>query len=819
MNFKRILSVSLCSAMVLSMVGCANPKDILTSIISGNSNNNGSNVNIVEEAQKVNKSAVFKEAASFIPEGFDYIDGLKYVNGKYYAGSLIYQYPEGEYEGPDGETIIYDDEKIPVDDADVSEIGETKEEPVDDIDEEVIADEGIYDSEEYEDVDYDVTVSLKIVSFTNESDASYVELTLPSNEYFRGGDGWGVDNEGNIIVVSSIYDNETGDETYFLRKYSPAGEELKAVEIETDIQYYYVGSISIDPEGNIYVASDTSIYVYDKDLNKNEAASFESATDSYIGQVFISGEGELCYAEETWKESGYEYHFYKVGKNGNVEEDTYLNKMLTNKELVKGNGYDYYYRTASSVKAFNKGDKDAVEVCNFYDSDIDPDSMSGILLFKDAESFVCTGDNNIIFYEKVPEDQVVEKEILTLGSVYGSYAVQKQILKFNKENDKYRIKLIDYSEYNTPDDWYAGQKRFNTDITGGNTPDIIVPEASDALNLINKGAIADMSPMMEAGNGIKKDDLVYNAQNAFAKDGKLYFLFPSFEVEAFEIKKSNYKEGMTFDDIIAWEEETGKQAFGTEYTKEGMLNNLMSQSMNAFLDPETGKCNFDSDEFIKILEYSNNYMTEFPDDYWENYDYQAYLNLFREDNALISSNYLYSFRDYNWNAKYRFGAETVVIGLPIEGSEGTVLNPSYLIGISDKCKDKDAAWDFVASCFSDDYYEDNQYVFPSLEKKMDEMIEEATQKPYWTDENGQKVYYDESFWLGDEEVQVEPITKEKALELKEFVTHVCTVYSWDEELNKIVDEETQGYFKGQKSAKEVAGIIQSRLQIYINEKK
>ena len=99
------------------------------------------------------------------------------------------------------------------------------------------------------------------------------------------------------------------------------------------------------------------------------------------------------------------------------------------------------------------------------------------------------------------------------------------------------------------------------------------------------------------------------------------------------------------------------------------------------------------------------------------------------------------------------------------------------------------------------------------------MIELSTQKPFWVDENGNKEYYDENFWIGNTPVPVEPIKKEKALEIKEFVTHVTTTYSWDEELNKIVDEETQGYFKGQKSAKEVAGIIQSRLQIYINEKK
>ena len=101
---------------------------------------------------------------------------------------------------------------------------------------------------------------------------------------------------------------------------------------------------------------------------------------------------------------------------------------------------------------------------------------------------------------------------------------------------------------------------------------------------------------------------------------------------------------------------------------------------------------------------------------------------------------------------------------------------------------------------------------------MDKKIEEAMQKPYYMD-GDEKVYYDETIWLMDREEKIDPITKDKALELKDFVVKATSVYTWDEELNKIIDEETQGYFEGQKNVEEVANIIQSRLRIYINEKK
>lgn len=41
--------------------------------------------------------------------------------------------------------------------------------------------------------------------------------------------------------------------------------------------------------------------------------------------------------------------------------------------------------------------------------------------------------------------------------------------------------------------------------------------------------------------------------------------------------------------------------------------------------------------------------------------------------------------------------------------------------------------------------------------------------------------------------------------------------SVDEQLNNIITEETEPFFKGQKSAADTAAVIQNRIQIYVNE--
>ena len=44
-------------------------------------------------------------------------------------------------------------------------------------------------------------------------------------------------------------------------------------------------------------------------------------------------------------------------------------------------------------------------------------------------------------------------------------------------------------------------------------------------------------------------------------------------------------------------------------------------------------------------------------------------------------------------------------------------------------------------------------------------------------------------------------------------------YNGDDEISKIINEEAEAFFKGQKSVDEVAGIIQNRVNNYVGETK
>ena len=824
MRLKKFISSALCMTMALTLAGCSfSPKDTISNILNGKGNNN-SNANIVASAEKVNKNAVFKETNSFELEGFDYINGLKAANGKYYAAQVIYDYPDYEGEYPDfeetfpddGEMIVFEGNETETD----GEVNETEDADTEDAGTDDADYDGYYDGD-YEDYYSNVTMRLHIASFTNANDIQYYDIPIGQNEYLDG-TNWDVDSEENFYASVNSYDPMSYNENYSLRKYSLDGTLLKETKIENNEDYFYIRYIFADKNGNVFVVSEQSVYIYDKDLNQKKSFT-PDLKNAYVSGASLSSDGVLTFCVNAWEGDNYTGKSYTMDASGEASEAADLNALLSGKDLLSGAGYDFYYKTGSSVMGVNKTDKAATEVVNFYDSDINPDEMYGTLCFASVEQFLSTKEDEgvakVAVYEKVPEDQVKEKEIITLGTVYGSYYISSQIIEFNKKNDTYRIKLVDYSELSTPDDWDAGRKRFYSDLTGGNAPDIIVPEAYDVSNLIDKGVFTDLTPLMEKGNGIKKSDLVHNAQTVFARDDKLYCVYPTFSVEAIQMKKEFYKEGMTMEDIYAWEKATGKRALSGEMTRDGVMNWFMSLSMDAFLDPKTGKCSFDSPEFVKLLEYSNTYPKEISEDYWTDYDYESYLYELRNNNALINFAYIDDFRNYNWSAKYRFGEDPVLAGLPIEGSNGAILQIDTVLGISSKSKHKEAAWEFVQTLFTHEYYEDRSWGLPSVEKELDAMAKEATEPAYYLDENGNKVYEEESYWLFDHEEKIEPLTTEEAAKLKDFIVNVEGLYTWDEELQNIIDEETQGFFEGQKSASEVSAIIQSRLQIYINEKK
>lgn len=89
--------------------------------------------------------------------------------------------------------------------------------------------------------------------------------------------------------------------------------------------------------------------------------------------------------------------------------------------------------------------------------------------------------------------------------------------------------------------------------------------------------------------------------------------------------------------------------------------------------------------------------------------------------------------------------------------------------------------------------------------------------PYYENDDGRKVYEQKTYWNGSTEVNIGINTDEENKNIINFINSVENISRRDSGINAIISEEAATYFSGQKSAKEVAEIIQNRVQNYLDE--
>ena len=122
-------------------------------------------------------------------------------------------------------------------------------------------------------------------------------------------------------------------------------------------------------------------------------------------------------------------------------------------------------------------------------------------------------------------------------------------------------------------------------------------------------------------------------------------------------------------------------------------------------------------------------------------------------------------------------------------------------------------------------YQDNlvsghsSYGFPIRKASLEKQFEEDMTPDYYEDENGNKVEQPKTTWGWDDfEMEIMAATQEEVDAVKKLIESAEKISgSVDEQLVNIITEESEPFFKGQKTAKDVAGIIQNRIQIYVNE--
>ena len=650
-----------------------------------------------------------------------------------------------------------------------------------------------------------------------------LQTKLPEN---TGNGFFTADTQGNIYSAYYEYATYVEDDTtdrIYLTAHSPKGEELWRIHLNKEISErdnYYLMSLYCIDDKQLILESYSGIEIYDLQGNRMKLVE---KTDKEECRLFKIRDNQFAYIITNDEK----HEIQKV----DIEKETFGEKIKLpfnyyRYGIFDGGIYDIYLSDEYGVYGYNIGDEQITKIMDFISSDFSGSHMYQIVGI-DESSFLAyyyaDGGNVLHKFTKVAPEDVVEKINLTIGCYYLDGSIKKKLIEFNKNSKTHKIHVMDYSVYDSVEDYTQGMTKLNTDIVSGNVPDILLLNTDMPLNsYMAKGLFTDFYTFMEKDPDFKKEDFISNIWEVFSNDGALYQLIPSFAIMTFTAKTADVgkERGWTMDEALALlESKTEGTQLISEVTRNSFINYCMWLCNEQYVNWETGECNFESDGFLKILEYAKTLPDQIDnsdlyqdDSFWNEMETQ-----YRDGRTLISMTYLSDFKDYSYARYGTFGEDITFIGFPVETGEGSSITATTRFAISSQSKNQQAAWDFVKTFFTEEYQDSLEYEFPVRISSLEKREQKTWEIPYYINEDGEKVENKDTYYIGGVEIEVDPLTKEETGLVKDLINNIDKATNYEDDLYNIIMEEAEFFFAGQKSVQETASIIQSRAKIYVNE--
>ena len=583
-------------------------------------------------------------------------------------------------------------------------------------------------------------------------------------------------------------------------------------------------------------------------------------TDIY-GNLTKTGDGSVAFIANYYDDATQQTktEIYRLESDGSkfTKLDTAAESLMDVYYVFSGEGSTFYYQNSSGLRSFDITTGETKEVINWLNSDINSNRISSVAYIGDGKFLISENNRdyssmNISILS--PAGEVVEKYIIRLASVWLGDGLKDAIIDFNRKNEEYRITFVDYSQYNTNDDYNAGTTRLNNDIIAGNIPDIIDMSGLDFDTYASKGILADIGKLMDADSTFNRSEYLENIFKATEYKGKLLSIIPNYSIQSYAVKEENIggnKSSWTMADLAALREKFPNAEIMSSVSRSEVLSIFCNTAIKNYINTETGKCNFNSDEFYKFLELTKEFPEEVNYDYSTEDDWKLRESAFRENRVLIDQFYIYSYdrilSEYN-NA----GGPVSIVGFPVPTGTGNTIIPSMEIALSASSPYTDVCWQLIKYLLSSEYQDSaGNYTLSIRKDKLEAMAQKAIEDSK-NNSSGDLIVYETAYYgsaeTTNETVSVDTDTatdnviidgpiqdgndnynqNSKYTELTQDMidrvnaaieaTTIVNRYSDTSDYYKIIEEEAGAFFAGQKSVQEVAGNIQSRIQLIVQER-
>ncbi len=356
----------------------------------------------------------------------------------------------------------------------------------------------------------------------------------------------------------------------------------------------------------------------------------------------------------------------------------------------------------------------------------------------------------------------------------------------------------------------------NLDILRGNLPDMMVVSSPlDASIYAGKGLLCDLYDFMKDDKEMPRSAFVPSFLKSYEENGKLYSLMPGFAIKSTWGAKSvlGTNQGKTFQefrDFLAGG--NGKRSIYGFSADEPELVMFATALMDDFVDFEAKTCSFDKEEFQELLEFvakdckQRKYVSSG----------NGLAKDIRDGRVTITMGNIYSVGDYIIQKKL-YGGDISFVGMPSNSGSGTAMFAvGAKIAISSKSENKEAAWSFLKYYCKKEIKD--RYYFSVLGNKLDEQLKSARESHMVTDEFGnQKKQVIAFYYDGTQQYEVYEAAEEDCDAVKQLIKLADQKFEYHPEIMKIIQEEAESFLAGYKTAKEVAEVIQNRVELYLKE--
>lgn len=654
-------------------------------------------------------------------------------------------------------------------------------------------------------------------------------------------------SDQELVYLVAFHDADMQWTAYYAVHMDRAGKELKRVDLlpvcqELDLrpvspelvmlgQDILPTNICVDRSGNYYIMSHDSDRVVaadeegkllgsqDIDVDQNQKGRYRPMTAGPDGGILIqgrhqSGITEWIYLEGTRKKR---LGSVRVGYGSDMDQIIPLDKgicyyITTEKRIYRidgATGTAEYLFNANGIMgtlgdvAVNGED----EVLLFDEGE---DKVTAYVLSRTKETHMGEGGEVMSFSDPL--------RVVDITRSYISQTMNYILPVFMANYPEYAIELQNV----TNEDFEAAHTRVWNELIAGKGPDLFIINPEDLPVLWEKGILMDLRELISP----ETLEQFYPALLATGTiEGSLagvaeYYMFDTM-VTSTDIWQ---EEHWTVEDVVSMlEEQRTPHALdeGWRYAGDSLLAyRLVCEdiSHSPFIDLEAGTCSFDSELFVRLLKVCKQYPYD-PGNRDSPYDYLTPYQRLLEGESLAVYHMGLNLLSYV-SIRQLMGERYNEIGIPGAVNSGPRIRPSAYVVVNKDCKNKEAAAAYLEYMLNTELMWD----FRRDYKDTIDVVKGPNER--WGIAYGQNVSL---LYLGewdDPAIKTEemPEIYEEWLKYsEEYFAYMesleCAAYYDYQRIIAIITEEMDSYFEGGKSAENVAGVIQSRVQIYLDERK